>query len=190
VPILVAYASKHGATRGMAERVGERLAADGREVRVLPFSNVATPAAYSAFVLGSAVYLGKWRKEAGDFVRQNSALLATRPVWLFCSGPLGAATMDEQGRDVLEKSRPAEFAEFGKSVRPRDLTVFYGALDPHQRDGASWLLRRLPAGRKLLPEGDFRDWDAIDAWAGRIARDLPAPTPSPSLPEVAPVFSQ
>lgn len=177
MPILVAYASKHGATQGIAERVAERLVAGGRDARALPFSMVATPAAYSAFVLGSAVYLGKWRREAGDFVRQNSALLATRPVWLFCSGPLGTATQDNQGRDILGTSRPTEFAEFERTIRPRDLTVFYGALDPHERDGASWLLRRVPAGRKLLPEGDFRDWDAIGAWAETIARELPAPRP-------------
>ncbi len=178
-PVLVAYASKHGATRGIAERVAERLAADGREVRVLPFSNVATPAAYSAFVLGGAVYLGRWRKEASDFVRQNSALLATRPAWLFCSGPLGTATQDEQGRDLRDTSRPPEFAEFETTIRPGDLTVFFGALDPRQRDGASWLLRRLPVGRRLLPEGDFRDWEAIEAWAGTIAHALPAPTLAP-----------
>lgn len=178
MPVLVAYASKHGATRGIAERVAETLEADGREARLLPFSNVATPAAYSAFVLGGAVYLGGWRKEASAFVRQNNALLVTRPAWLFCSGPLGSATQDEKGSDLLTRSRPREFAEFEKTIRPRDLTVFYGALDPRQRDVASWLLRRLPAGRRLLPAGDFRDWEAIEAWAASIARELPAATPA------------
>ena len=89
-PILVAYASKHGATAGIAERVAEGLLASGQDARALPVANVGNPAACSAFVLGGAVYLGRWRKEAGDFVRQNTALLATCPVWLFCSGPLGA----------------------------------------------------------------------------------------------------
>jgi menaquinone-dependent protoporphyrinogen oxidase len=176
MPILVAYASKHGATRGIAERVAEGLIAGGQDARVVPVTDVATPAAYSAFVIGSAVYLGRWRKEARDFIRQNSALLAARPTWLFCSGPLGTATRDDKGRDILETSRPREFAEFAASITPRDLKVFHGALDPRDRDSASWLLRRLPAGRALLAEGDFRDWAQIEAWAGRINNDLPALT--------------
>ncbi|HEY5247432.1 MAG TPA: flavodoxin domain-containing protein [Dermatophilaceae bacterium] len=176
MPILVAYASKHGATAGIAERVAERLLASGQDARALPVANVGNPAAYSAFVLGGAVYLGRWRKEAGDFVRQNTALLAACPVWLFCSGPLGSATTDDKGRDVLETSRPREFAEFEAMIAPRDLRVFYGSLDPQARDGASWLLRRLPAGRRLLPEGDFRNWGAIESWAEGIACELPAPT--------------
>ncbi len=175
MPILVAYASKHGATQGIAERVAKTLVAGGRDARALRVVDVADPAAYSAFVLGSAVYMGTWRKEASSFIRQNSALLATRPVWLFCSGPLGAATTDDKERDVLVASRPKEFAEFEAMITPRDLAVFRGSLDPHQRDSASWLLRRLPAGRRLLPTGDFRNWEAITAWAESIALSLPAP---------------
>jgi menaquinone-dependent protoporphyrinogen oxidase len=30
----------------------------------------------------------------------------------------------------------------------------------------------MPAARKMLPTGDFRDWAAIDAWAREIARAL------------------
>ena len=181
MPVLVGYASKHGATRGIAERIAARLVDGGRDARLVPIANVGNPAAYSAFVLGSAVYMGRWRKEASEFIRQNSALLSTRPVWLFCSGPLGTATTDDQGRDVMDSSRPGEFDGFEASIAPRDLTVFRGALDPRERDGGSWLLRRLPAGRRLLPEGDFRDWAAIEAWAEGIAAELPAPRAARSI---------
>jgi menaquinone-dependent protoporphyrinogen oxidase len=174
--ILVAYASKHGATPGIAERIAEKLVAGGRDAQALPVSAVADPASYSGYVIGSAVYMGKWRKQASEFVRDNSALLAIRQVWLFSSGPLGTATKDKEGRDILDTSRPKEFAEFEASITPRDLKVFYGALDPRERDGASWLLRRLPAGRGLLPAGDFRDWAAIEEWAEGITRELAATT--------------
>ena len=35
----------------------------------------------------------------------------------------------------------------------------------------------MPAIRDILPEGDFREWDAIDAWAREIAATLLAPVP-------------
>jgi menaquinone-dependent protoporphyrinogen oxidase len=94
-------------------------------------------------------------------------------VWLFSSGPLGTVTQDAQGREILDASKPTEFAE---TITPRDLTVFYGALDPHEHDDAAWLLRRVPAGRALLPQGGFWNWDVIAAWAERIARELSATT--------------
>src|SRR5476649_271255 len=103
--LLVAYASKHGATRGIAERIAETLVAGGRDAQALPVSAVADPASYSGYVIGSAVYMGKWRKQASEFVRDNSALLAIRQVWLFSSGPLGTATKDKEGRDILDTSR-------------------------------------------------------------------------------------
>lgn len=32
----------------------------------------------------------------------------------------------------------------------------------------------MPAAKNALPAGDFRDWDAIDAWVGEIADELDA----------------
>jgi menaquinone-dependent protoporphyrinogen oxidase len=174
VSILVAYASKHGATQGIAERIAATLGAAGHPAQALAVSAVDDVESYDGFVIGSAVYLGKWRKDATEFVRRHEAVLAVAPVWLFSSGPLGTATQDDQGRDLVETSKPKEFAEFAESITPRDLRVFFGALDPATPDSAGRLLRLLPAGRNLLPEGDFRDWAAIDAWAETIARDLPA----------------
>jgi menaquinone-dependent protoporphyrinogen oxidase len=52
--------------------------------------------------------------------------------------------------------------------------VFFGVLDPGMLSLAERSVRKLPAARAMLPEGDFRDWAAIQAWAGAIAEDLQA----------------
>jgi menaquinone-dependent protoporphyrinogen oxidase len=62
--VLVAAASKHGATEEIAERIGAVLAAHGVEVDVKKLQEVSGLAGYEAFVLGSGIYLGKWLKEA------------------------------------------------------------------------------------------------------------------------------
>lgn len=170
--ILVTYASKHGATAEIAERIAERLQASGLEVEARPIKAVDDPAGYDAFVIGSAVYFGSWMKEASGFMQQNQAILAGRPVWLFSSGPLGTSATDDQGRDLREVTTPEEIATFRVAIVPRDHKVFFGALDPARLKFTHRLIRTLPAGRKLLPEGDFRDWQDVEIWAERIAHDL------------------
>lgn len=170
--VLVAYATKHGATQGIAERIAQALRASGLDAAARPPQAVTDIAPYDAFVIGSAIYMGSWRKEAIIFVQRNQAILAARPVWLFGSGPLGTATTDSRGQDLLVVSEPKEFAEFMDAIRPRGRQMFFGALDPRTLSLPERLLRRLPAGRALLPEGDFRDWPAIEAWAAGIAREL------------------
>jgi menaquinone-dependent protoporphyrinogen oxidase len=175
--VLVAYSSKHGATAGIAERIAETLRAAGLEAEARPVKSAAEVAGYDAFVVGSAVYLGAWMKDALDFVRSNQAVLADRPVWLFSSGPLGAGATDAEGRDLREVAEPTQLGELTAQVGPRGHRVFFGVLDPRTLGFAERAMRVLPAGRKLLPEGDFRDWADIDDWARSIVREL-APTPA------------
>ncbi|MGZ3676385.1 MAG: flavodoxin domain-containing protein [Ktedonobacterales bacterium] len=170
--ILVAYATKRGATQGIAERIAEKLAASGQQAQARPVQSVRDLTGYDAYVIGSAAYMGSWLKEATAFVRRNQAILATRPVWLFSNGPLGTSATDAQGRDLRVVSEPKEFAEFKETIKPRGVQVFYGALDPSRLGFAERMFRSMPAGRALLPEGDFRDWHTIDAWAETIAHDL------------------
>lgn len=170
--ILVSYASKHGATQQIAERIAETLRAAGQAAEARPVNAIGDPASYDAFVIGSAVFYGSWLKEAAAFVRRHRILLSGRPVWLFSSGPLGTATTDDQGRDLREAAEPKEIAEFRQAVQPRDHRVFFGVLDPGTLGFSERLVRSLPAGRALMPEGDFRDWADIDAWAERIGREL------------------
>lgn len=184
--VLVAYATRHGATRGIAERLAQAIERRGLDVTLQP-AETADPAGYDAFIIGSAAYMGHWLKDAADFVRRHRGLFATRPVWLFSSGPIGTEMVDEKGRDVLETGRPEEFTEF-KDILPREERVFFGAYDPDaepvgmmERLGA-WFTR-MPAIRSQLPAGDYRDWPAIEAWADGIASQLTedraaAPTPA------------
>lgn len=172
--VLVAYASKYGATREIAERLADRLSAAGLEAQAQPVTTVSDPSGYGAFVIGSAAYLGHWLKEATEFVRRNQAVLATKPVWLFSSGPLGTEPTDAQGQDKPGATEPKEFAEFEETIKPIGTRVFFGALDPGKLGFRDRAMRTLPAGRALFPEGDFRDWPDIDAWAAGIAVELTA----------------
>ena len=174
--VLVAYSSKYGATRGIADRIGERLTELGHEVDIERCDDVEYPEGFDAFVIGSAAYLGKWRKEARRFVRRNADLLAGRPTWLFSSGPLGTERVDGDGNDVLVAAEPKDFEEFAERIRPRGTMVFFGALDMGRLRGPDRLLDWMPA-TDALPEGDFRDWDAIDSWAREVHAEL-ARTPA------------
>lgn len=172
--VLVAYASRYGATRGVAERIGEILARSGQQVHVAPVTEVSDPASYDAFVIGGAAYRGGWMKEATDFVLSHVDLLADSPVWLFSCGPLGTDPTAVEGPDLRARSEPREFPELTEAVLPEGRQVFFGALDPARLRLSDRLIRWVPAGRRLLPAGDFRDWPAVERWAHEIAGRLPA----------------
>ena len=128
--VLVAYASRRGSTAGIAERIAETLGRHGLDVTFREIDHVGAPEGFDAFVIGSSAYMGHWEKGAGEFVRDHATTIAARPTWLFSAGPIGTDMVDKQGRDVLEASRPQEFAEFESLVRPREKKIFFGAYDP------------------------------------------------------------
>jgi len=185
--VLVVYASRYGATQGIAERIAAILRQQGLEAIAQPAQQASDPAAFDAVVIGSAVYYFHWLWKAKWFVRRNRDALATRPVWLFSSGPLGAALRDAQGRDLCEVLRPREIAKFDQAIHPREHRVFFGALKPDKLRLPHKLLSKLPANRDnaLFPVGDFRDWLEIEAWARDIARALKAQAKDTSLSRTA-----
>jgi menaquinone-dependent protoporphyrinogen oxidase len=176
--VLVAYASKAGSTKGIAEFIGERLRERGVPAEVLDAGAVRKPEDYDAFVVGSAVYIFHWMKEAKQFVLKNRAALLGRPVWLFSSGPVGLQKTNSKGRDVrdVSVSGPKEIDELIDAANPRDHRVFFGALYADRVGGAMGLtyrfMRRSKAVRESMPNGDYRDWKDIETWANGIADAL------------------
>jgi menaquinone-dependent protoporphyrinogen oxidase len=186
--VLVVYGSRHGGTRGIAERIGEVLRTQGAEVDVAAADRVATEDVQSAdaVMVGSGVYMGKWLSEPLDFLGHNQEVLASRPTWLFSSGPLLGSSKEQPDADPLTNALgPAEgpgsggrkkVEEISARVHPRDHRVFAGAFDPDDPPKAisERIVRLMPAARKILPAGDFRDWPAIEAWAREISAELEA----------------
>ena len=164
--VLVVYASRLGSTKAIAERIAARLETHGLDATVHSVVAVPDPRPYGAFVIGSAVYAGHWLKEAIGFVHDHEVALAARPVWLFSSGPVGRTATK------VAPVRTAEVAELSSATAARGHRVFAGALDRKVVDGSELSFADRFVAKRFVPDGDFRDWPAIDAWADEIAREL------------------
>ena len=182
--VLVVHASRHGGTRGIAERIGEVLQADGFDVEVSPADKAGRPDRADAVVIGSGVYLGSWLKEGTGYIERNQVSLAKRPVWLFSSGPLPGSTKNTTVVDPIEaafgpKEGPGSggrkrITALSVAIHPRDHAVFQGAFDPDEppRSIPERFLRIMPGSKDILPAGDFRDWPTIESWAHEIGQAL------------------
>jgi menaquinone-dependent protoporphyrinogen oxidase len=173
---LVVYASRYGATQGIAQRIATALREQGLEVDLQQAKTAAPPNSYDGVVIGSAAYFFHWMKPATNYVRRNRKALAQMPVWLFSSGALGFHPGAAETRDPHYRQEAKEIAEFRQNIQPRDHRVFFGAMDHGKLNLFHRLLRKLPMNKNdaLFPAGDFRDWSEIDAWAGSIAQALQA----------------
>lgn len=159
---LVAYGTKNGSTAEIAEHIASVLRGIGLDADVRAAAEVRDIGPYDVVVLGGALYMGRWHRDARRFARRHRHALADRPVWLFSSGPLDP------------------------SASERDIPPVPGARRAEQRLGAEGHVTfggRLEAGargriaRTILEQGrggDFRDFDRIAAWATGIAADLAA----------------
>ena len=160
--VLVAAASKYGATAGIAEAIGRKIEEHAElDVDVVPVADVDDLTGYDAVILGSGVYAGRWLKDARRFVGEHAGDLAAIPTWLFSSGPIGDPAKPEGEAAVRLGSIAGE-------VGAIEHRVFAGRLEKS----------RLAFGDRAIvtavrsPEGDFRDWEAIARWAAEITEAL------------------
>ncbi|MFJ9661248.1 flavodoxin domain-containing protein [Streptomyces griseoflavus] len=166
--VLVGYATAHGSTRTIAERTATVLRRAGLTAEARPVGEVEDAETYDAFVLGSAVHGQSRLRPAGDFVRDHRDVLVARPVWLFSVGMPAAL------RGPWRRMAPREVPAIEKDLPPRLVyrshRLFSGVVEPSHLSATGRLLFRLVGGRF----GDFRDGEAVDAWAAGIAGELRA----------------
>ena len=167
---VVVYASRYGSTKEVAEFIAEHLRQGRVSAEARSVETVSNPEDYDALVVGSAVYMQHWMDSAVKFVHEHDAALSERQVWLFSSGPLELPPelVAKNDLDIVPKEIPG----LQETLKPRDHRVFFGALDPKKLSFKHRALRKLPAARPLLPEGDFRKWDEIKSWTDEIAQAL------------------
>jgi len=164
--VLVTVASKHGATGEIGEVVADVLRDAGLDVETRAPERVDDLDGYDAVVLGSAIYAGRWQDPARKLVDRHAAALARLPVWVFSSGPIGDPP--------LPADEPPETDAIARRLGARGRRSFAGRLD---RSSLGFLERTVTKALHA-PDGDFRDWDAVRAWADEIGgtlRKAPAP---------------
>lgn len=158
--VLVVYATKHGSTAGIAAAIAEGLAEAGLRVEQETVDRIASVDRYDAVILGSAVYRGRWLREADEFGRRLSGSLAGRATWLFSSGPLDHTTAEHNVQP------PSDVADLALRIRARGHVWFGGALTGDDAGFVERVMIRRGSG------GDFRDLDAVTRWAREIARGI------------------
>jgi menaquinone-dependent protoporphyrinogen oxidase len=158
--VLVAVASKHGATMEIGQVIEASLRSSGLEVDLQPVGEVDGLEGYNAVVLGSGVYAGHWMRGAREFVDAYEAPLKEMPVWLFSSGPVGDPPKP------LEN--PAEVAAVQKRLGSRGHRLFAGKIDGSELRVVEKALIALVRAE----HGDFRPWSEISTWAESIAASL------------------
>jgi len=161
--VLVVVATKHGATRGIAEAITRELAdapPTGLTVVLQEAEHDPSPDGFDAVVIGSAVYAGRWRESARDWVSAHAAALRVRPVWLFSSGPIGFPP--------FPPDEPHDAPPLSQLIGARGHQVFPGRLDKSLLN----LGERAMVTAMRAPLGDFRDWDAVRAWAAEVGAQL------------------
>ncbi len=157
--VLVAFASRHGATGELAHAIAGELSRAGLSVDVRSMDEVDALHDYSALVLGSAIYMGSWMPVAREFLERHRRQIRERQTWLFSSGPVGEPSTNGFDASGLVAATHA-----------RDHRLFGGKLDRRTLDLPERLLTRLVHAQ----DGDFRDWAIVAAWAAAISRALPA----------------
>jgi menaquinone-dependent protoporphyrinogen oxidase len=161
VHVLIAYGSKMGGTKGLAEMVARELEGNGLAVDVVPAREVRDIEPYDAVIVGGALYSLRWHKDARWFVKRYRTALAKRPLWLFSSGPL-----DDSARE--KEIPPVRFV--GKTMDQLGARghMTFGGRMPAEATG-------FPAGSMAKNNpGDWRNPDQVRDWAKHVAEDLHA----------------
>lgn len=160
--VLIAYASATGSTVDIAAAIGSTLGECGFSIDVRPLKENPPLDGYQAVVVGGPVHGGHWLPEAVEYVQTNQSDLERLLAALF------TVHLGHQGNDVAsQKGRQAYLDRVRPLVPAVTEGYFAGRFD--QRSVAmglpAWMAR-------LTPTMDFRDWEAIRAWASNLATVL------------------
>jgi menaquinone-dependent protoporphyrinogen oxidase len=151
--ILIAYATKHGSTHEVAEAIATALRTAGHRVDVADAADVREVNRYATVIIGGALYMGHWHRDAVAFLKRHERALAHIPLGVFAMGPKTLAEAD-----VASARAQLDHALASSPLEPASVAIFGGVVDPSK---LHFPLNRMPAS-------DARDWTAIEAWAAEV----------------------
>ena len=157
--VLVVYGSKRGGTAELARMVGKAFAEHGWSVEVRPAADVASVTGADAVVVGGALYMNRWHRDAVRFVKRHKAALFDLPVWFFSSGPLDDSARSGGIAPVSQVNALASDVEIKGHM------TFGGRLTA---DAKGFVANRMARTNT----GDWRDAGHVREWVHQICVDM------------------
>jgi menaquinone-dependent protoporphyrinogen oxidase len=178
---LIAYATRYGGTTGTSDEIARILREEGFDVKIINTKEekIRDISEYDLIVVGSGMQMGKWVREAEDFLERFRKDFEQKKVALFVS-TLKSVPEKEGKAEEVAKLRKVELEDkvtkYG--LKPIALGFFGGVINYNKmgflmRKTMGWLKPQLEKdGFKESEPGvyDLRDWDEIRNWARELAR--------------------
>jgi len=182
-PVLIAYSTRTGSTREVAEAVADVLRQTRLTVDVARVRDVNSLDRYSTVILGTPIYLGALPKEIHEFLSRFRAPLSRRLSWVFALGPV-LGTRDEFGLAANQTGN--ELALF-PWFQPVEVKIMGGRFNAKRMPFPFNLMRHLvPSQFKGVPNADLRNWNDIRAWATGVSWRIEPAASKFAEPQFAP----
>lgn len=163
IKVLVTYASAHGTTQSIAERIHSQISASN--IGPVTISKIKENPHFGDFdviIIGSSIHMQSWLAPATRFLKLNALFLKEqpKPTWAFSVG------MPTDGAAEVEEKKMEKWLRGLIDIRGHKL--FMGQWQKGDLPwGIRWVIRL--CGWK---EEDKRDWEAVDKWADGIVVEL------------------
>ena len=160
--ILIAYATRHGATSSIAAKIADVLCEEGFQVDIALARKVKDISEYDSIIVGSPIYIGQWLRGARRFLNRHQDVLAGRRVAVFIT-----CTYLQDDNDTPERRAHAKelyidpVLEKLPAIEPLGFGIFSGEFLYKELYPVEFILMKLAK----FPEGDFRNEEKIRAWA-------------------------
>ena len=164
--VLVAYASQCGSTGKVAEAIGEVFCQGDATVETKWVKTVKDLNGYDAVIIGSAIQKSQWMPEAIEFVTANQNILSKLPVAFFLTCLTLSIHTEKARRKAMTFLDPLYAA--APQVKPVSVGRFAGVLDYSKLSFMYRTIMKRKMKKRGIPEGDYRDWNAIRFWAKDI----------------------
>ncbi|MCX5904931.1 MAG: hypothetical protein NTV89_16000 [Proteobacteria bacterium] len=162
--ILIAYDTKHGATSSIADQIADVLCADGFQVDLKMARNVTDVSPYHAVIAGSPIYMFNWLPGTTNFLKKYKTALADKPVALFITCTYLKDDNDTPDRRAHAVELYIKPVMDKTGIEPISMGILSGEFQYGELYPLEYILMKLAK----FEEGDFRNWNKIEAWAHEV----------------------
>ena len=170
---LIIYASKHGHTAKIAERIADGVCAAGgaADVREIATASKVRPSDYDGVIVGASIHAGHHQSELRAWARHHAIELSAIPSAFF-SVCLTAADDNDESAETSRRYIDEFVDETGWT--PDRTVTFAGAIQYEEYDFVTRLMMRLIMKRGGHPtdtshDYDYTDWEAVKRFGHECA---------------------